>query len=179
MDTICQATEALIRLLQTEVDPHAVLVAADDVFEAVDVPALLLQGPTLVEDATRRTLAVWTARDQAAMTCQYGRFPRLYHLEFDLVASAGDEPSLLALVGKVTALYQQRPLLSVPELGELPLTEITPLGGWRRVNLSNLRQASGRCRIEDCPVGDTTMLTAGEGRLVGTPRIEMTLGGTT
>jgi len=29
-----------------------------------------------------------------------------------------------------------------------------PVGGLKRVNLSDLRQASGRCRIEDCPVYD-------------------------
>ncbi len=43
MDTIRLATEALIRLFQAEIDPHTLLVAADDVFEATDVPALLLQ----------------------------------------------------------------------------------------------------------------------------------------
>jgi len=177
MDTIRLATEALIRLLQAEIDPHTLLVAADDVFEATAVPALLLQGPTPVEDARRRTLAQWTERDQAAMTCRRGRYPRLYHLEFELIASAGTERSLLVLVGKVAALYQQRPLVSVSDLGDLPLTEITPLGGWRRVNLSNLRQASGRLRLEDCPVGDADALQTESGQLIGTPIIGVALGG--
>ena len=177
METMRQTTEALIRLLKTEIDPDAVLVAADDVFEAVQVPALLIQGPTLVEDARRRTPASWTLPDLEAMTCVIGQHPRLYHLDFDLVVSSGTEGTLLDLTGKIARLYQRIPLLVVPELGTLPLTELTPLGGMRRVNLSNLRQASGRCRIEDCPVGDDTMLATGEGRLVGTPRIEMILGG--
>jgi len=177
MDTIRLATEGLIRLFQAEVDPHTLLVAADDVYEAAEVPALLLQGPTPVEDARRRTLAQWTERDQATMTCRRGRYPRLYHLEFDLVASAGDERGLLTLVGAVAALYQRLPVLPVPEVGDLPLTEITPLGGWRRVNLSNLRQASGRLRIEDCPVGDADTVPTETGRLIGTPSISVDVGG--
>ena len=50
--------------------------------------------------------------------------------------------------------YQLHRVVSVPERGALPLTELVPLGGLRRVNLSDLRQSSGRCRIEDCPVYD-------------------------
>jgi len=177
MDTIRLATEALIRLFQVEIDPHTLLVAADDVFEATEVPALLLQGPTPVEDARRRTLARWTEKDQSAMTFRSGRHPRLYHLDFELIASAGDERSLLTLVGNVAALYQRRPLLQVLDLGALPLTEVTPLGGWRRVNLSNLRQASGRLRLEDCPVGDADALQTETGRLIRTPTIAVDFGG--
>ena len=94
-------------------DPHTLLVAADDVFEATDVPALLLQGPTPVEDSRRRTLAQWTERDQANMTFCSGRYPRLYHLDFEVVASAGDERTLLNRIGKVALLYQRIPILRV------------------------------------------------------------------
>jgi len=177
MDTIRLATEALIRLFQSEIDPHTLLVAADDVFEATEVPALLLQGPTPVEDARRRTLAQWTERDQGAMTFRSGRYPRLYHLEFELVATAGDERSLLTLIGNVAMLYQRIPLLLVPDLGALSLTEVTPLGGGRRVNLSNLRQASGRLRLEDCPVGDADALQTETGRLIRIPTIAVDFGG--
>jgi len=113
MDTIRLATEALIRLFQTDIDPHTLLVAADDVFEATDVPALLLQGPTPVEDSRRRTLAKWTERDQENMTFSSGRYPRLYHLDFEVVASAGDERTLLNRIGKVALLYQRIPILRV------------------------------------------------------------------
>ena len=177
MDTIRLVTETLLRLLKTEIATDAVLVAADDVFEATRVPALLLQGPLLIEDAPRRTLASWAACDRDAMTFVGGRYPRLYHLDFDLVVSTGTERDLLTLTGKLAFLYQRFPVLAVEGIGSLPLTELTPLGGMRRVNLSNLRQASGRCRIEDCPVGDDATLATGEGHLVGTPRIEVNLGG--
>jgi len=143
------------------------------------VPALLLQGPTLLEDARRRTLASWTREDRASMTFTGGVYPRLYHLDFDLVVSAGTERALLTLIGTVAAMYQRHPLLTVPELGRLPLTELTPLGGLRRVNLSNLRQASGRLRLEDCPVGDDVSLGRTTGSLVGAVRIDLGLGGPT
>ena len=177
MDTIRLATETLLRLLKTEIAPDAVLVAADDLFEAVKVPTLLLQGPLLTEDGPRRTLAPWATCDRDAMTFVGGRYPRLYHLDFELVVSTGTEQVLLKLTGRMALLYQRCPVLAVPELGVLPLTELTPLGGMRRVNLSNLRQASGRCRIEDCPVGDDASLATGDGRLIGAPRIELNLGG--
>jgi hypothetical protein len=173
MDTIRQATEALIRLLKTEIDPDAVLVASDDVFEAVQVPALLVQGPTLIEDARRRTLAHWTVRDQEQMTFVGGSYARLYHLDFDVVVSTGKACALLALIGKMALFYQQHPVLDVPNLCRLPVTELTSLGGLRRVNLSNLRQASGRLRLEDCPVGDEATLQTESGQLIATPHLEI------
>ena len=45
----------------------------------------------------------------------------------------------------------------------LNLTELVPLGGLARVNLSNLRQSSGRIRIESCPVYDGDLR---DGRLI-------------
>ncbi len=45
-----------------------------------------------------------------------------------------------------------------------------PLGGLKRVNLSNLRQASGRCRIEDCPIYDGRVST---GKLATGLKIEL------
>jgi hypothetical protein len=173
METMRLATEALLRLLRVEIDPGAVLVAADDVFEAVQVPALLLQGPTLVEDARRRTLAHWTVRDQEQLTYVGGPYARLYHLDFDVVVSTGKERELLALIGKMALFYQQHPVLDVPDLCRLPVTELTPLGGLRRMNLSNLRQASGRLRIEDCPVGDEAALQTESGSLIVTPCLEI------
>lgn len=177
METIRLTTEALIRLLKAEIDPDALLVAADDVFEAVKVPALLIQGPTLTEDARRRTLAQRAVCERETMTFIGGAYPRLYHLDFDLVLSAGTERALLSLTGQVACLYQRHPVLSVDDIGALPLTELTPLGGVRRVNLSNLRQASGRLRIEDCPVGDDAALQSQTGHLVGSVTVHVTNGG--
>ena len=55
---------------------------------------------------------------------------------------------------KVARFFQLYPILAIGQEGTLNVTELIPLGGLRRVNLSNLRQASGRLRIEDCPVYD-------------------------
>lgn len=177
MEMIRLATEALIRLLKTEVDPGAVLIAADDVFAATDVSALLLQGPTLTEDTRRRTLAHWAQRDQHTMTFTGGPYPRLYHLDFDVVVSTGTEQELLVMNGLMTILYQRHPVLMIPNIGALPMTELTPLGTLRRVNLSNLRQATGRLRIEDCPIGDDIQLQTETGRLIGAVAIDLALGG--
>jgi hypothetical protein len=45
-------------------------------------------------------------------------------------------------------------VIAIGQEGPLNLTERVPLGGLRRVNLSNLRQATGGLRMEDCPVYD-------------------------
>ncbi|MFW5864406.1 MAG: hypothetical protein ACOCVT_03035 [bacterium] len=65
-------------------------------------------------------------------------------------APSGSE--LLQYQQAFVALYQTHPTIHLPEGGALNFTEQTPVGGLQRVNLSNLRQASGRARIEDCPV---------------------------
>ena len=152
--TVRPVVETLIRLVKAEIDPDAVLVAADDVFEVPKVPSLILQGPTLVEDGDRRTQARMVEKNIPNLSYQACRHPRLYHLDFDVIVTAAHEGKLLDLEEQVARFYQVHPDLSVADRGSLPLTELVPLGGLRRVNLSNLRQSSGRCRIEDCPVYD-------------------------
>jgi len=129
-------------------------VCADDVFEVTNVPSIVLQGPTLSEDSDRRTTAMLTKRSESGLTFEQCRHPRLYHLDFDIIITTGKEAELLDLMEKIARFYQLLPTLSVGEHGSLNVTELVPLGGLKRVNLSNLRQASGRCRIEDCPVYD-------------------------
>ena len=53
--------------------------------------------------------------------------------------------------------------IAIADQGSLNLTELVPLGGLARVNLSNLRQSSGRIRIESCPVYDGDLR---DGRLI-------------
>ena len=143
-----------MRLVKSEVHPDAVLVSAEDMFEVTAVPSVVLQGPTLVEDAARRTLARQFRKNQGDLTFEERRHPRLYHLDFDVIVTTGKEGELLDLTEKIGRFYQLRPTLAVGEQGSLAITELAPLGGLKRVNLSNMRQASGRCRLEDCPVYD-------------------------
>ena len=85
MNTIRIVIETLVRLVQAEVLPEAVLVAPDDVFEVKRTPSLLLQGPTLVENAARRTPARLIEKNVASFTYEECRHPRLYHLDFDVI----------------------------------------------------------------------------------------------
>lgn len=154
MEMIREVVESFIRLAKSEMHSDAVLVCADDVFEVTDAPSVVLQGPTLSENGDRRTLAMRTTRNEANLTFEQCRHPRLYHLDFDIVVTTAKEAELLDLIEKIARFYQLHPVLTVGDHGSLSLTELVPLGGLKRVNLSNLRQASGRCRIEDCPVYD-------------------------
>ncbi len=154
MDTVRAVVETLIRLGKSEIDPKAVLVAADDAFEVKGEPSVILQGPTLTENRGRRTMALVFERQIPDLTYTKTRAPRLYHLDFDVVVTSATEAQLLDLTERVARFYQLFPILFLAGRGSLNVTELVSLGGLRRVNLSNLRQSSGRLRIEDCPVWD-------------------------
>ncbi len=172
MELIREVVETFVRLAKVEVDPGAVLVAADDMFEVTQTPSIILQGPTLSEDGGRRTLAKQVRKNQGDLTFELRRHPRLYHLDFDVIVTTGKEGELLDLTEKVARFYQLHPTLPVGEHGSLSITELVPLGGLKRVNLSNLRQSSGRCRIEDCPVYDGRMVT---GKLATGLKLELNM----
>jgi len=154
LELIREAVETFIRLWKSEVSPNAVLVSSDDIFEVTKPPSLVLQGPTVSENAARRTPAKMFTTHPEDLAYDERRHPRLYHLDFDVIATTGTEVELLTLMGKVARFYQVHTVMHIGDHGSLNLTELMPLGGLKRVNLSNLRQASGRCRIEDCPVYD-------------------------
>ncbi len=153
MFSVRHAVETFVRLVQAEILPGAVLVPPDDAVEVPRLPSLLLHGPTLVENRGRRTMARQVATDTEALTFEEQPYPRFYHLDFDVVATTAKEADLIDLVAKTVAFFAFHRALEVPPDGEmLPLTELTPMGGVARVNLTNLNQASGTYRIEDCPV---------------------------
>lgn len=172
MELIREVVETFIRLAKAEIDESAILVAADDVFEVTRTPSVILQGPTLVEDLARRTPARQVRKSQSDLTFEERRHPRLYHLEFDVIVTTGKESDLLDLTERVTRFYQLHPVLEVGEHGSLNVTELTPLGGLKRVNLSNLREVAGKCRIEDCPVYDGRVTA---GKLATGLRLELSL----
>lgn len=172
MDILREVVESFVRLAKSEIHPGAVLVCADDIFEVTDVPSVVFQGPTLSEDGSRRTPARQVKRDESSLTYEERRHPRLYHLDFDVIVTTGKESDLLDLTEKVARFYQLHPVLPVGEHGSLAITELTPLGGLKRVNLSNLRQSSGRCRIEDCPVYDGRVVT---GKLATGLKLELSI----
>ncbi len=170
MDVLREVVESFIRLAKSDIHPSTVMVCADDVFEVTDVPSVVLQGPTLSEDGDRRTPAMLTKRSEADLTFEQCRHPRLYHLDFDVIVTTGKESELLDLTERIARFYQLHPTFSVGEHGLLSITELVPLGGLKRVNLSNLRQSSGRCRIEDCPIYDGRVVS---GKLAAGLRLEL------
>ena len=154
MSTIQAATETLILLAKQAIHPDTVLVFVDDLFEVQSTPSVILQGPKLTEDRFRRGQAQLFDKNMADLSFEGCRFPRLYHLDFDLVVTADSEAELLQFQEAVSRFLQINPVIPITDQGELNLTELIPLGGLARVNLSNLRQSSGRLRIESCPVYD-------------------------
>jgi hypothetical protein len=163
LKTIQTATEALIRLAKQAIHPDTVIVFADDLFEVQSTPSVILQGPRLHEDRFRRNQAHLFEKTVADLSFEECSFPKLYHLDFDLVVTVDRESELLQFHESVSRFLQLNPVISVADQGELNLTELVPLGGLARVNLSNLRQSSGRLRIESCPVYDSDIRN---GRLI-------------
>jgi hypothetical protein len=107
LETVRTVVESFIRLVKAEIDPEAVLVAADDVFEVPKVPSLILQGPTLIENGERRTQARMVEKDVPHLSYEECRYPRLYHLDFDVIVTAAHEGELLDLQEKVARFYQR------------------------------------------------------------------------
>lgn len=165
-----KVVESFIRLAKTEIHPNAVLVASDDMFEVTKTPSVVLQGPTMVEDSRRHTQAKSVVKDISELVYSQSNYPRLYHLDFDIVITVDTESELLDFMEKVARFIQVHSTFQVAEHGSIGLTELTPLGGLKRINLSNLRQASGRYRIEDCPVYDGRVIT---GPLVAEVQLDM------
>ena len=145
-------TESLIRLMKEKVHTKCVLASSDDVFEVKRLPSILLQGPALKENKLRRCASTHFENNQVDLTTKQSRYPRYYHLDFKLVVTASTEAELLGFQGKLSAFLTDTPEIEIGQFGSLNLTEMEPLGSSRRVNLSNLRQCSGKLRIEDCPI---------------------------
>lgn len=154
MSTIQTVTETLIRLAKQVIHPDTVLVFSDDLFEVQRTPSVILQGPKLTEDRFRRSQCLLFEKNVAELTFEECRFPRLYHLDFDLIVTVDRESELLQFHEAVSRFLQLNSVIPIADQGQLNFTELIPLGGLSRVNLSNLRQSSGRLRIESCPVYD-------------------------
>ncbi len=154
MSTIQTATETLIRLAQQAIHPNTVLVFTDDLFEVQRTPSVILQGPKLTEDHLRRSQTRLIEKNFVDLSFEECCFPRLYHLDFDLVVTVDHEAELLQFQESVSRFLQLNPVIPITDQGELNLTELIPMGGLARVNISNLRQSSGHLRIESCPVYD-------------------------
>ena len=136
---IREVIEALIKKLQADVTPNTVLVPLNDYYEIKHTPSLLVIGPKLEENRSKRNSEKRVEVDRDNLSYTERNWPRYYQLDFDFVLTAANGMELLEL------------------------QEMVPLGGLERPNLSNLRQASGRYRIEDVEVFDHDVF---EGKIV-------------
>lgn len=153
MYSIREAVEQFIRLMKADISEDAVLVPPDDIFEAQRVPNLLIQGPTLKENKSRRTMAREIVKDVDSLTYDDRPYPRFYHLDFDLILTTTSDRELIDLSQKAVRFFSyHRELVIESDEPSLNLTELVAMGELKRVNLTNLRQMSGKYRIEDCPV---------------------------
>lgn len=144
--------EALIRVFQAGLHPGTVLVSSGDPFEVKETPSVTIHGPTIKENPNRRVAGRFFHKDLETMTFETGAHPRQYHLDFELVVTCATERELIGFLESTARFFGNHTELTVGERGTLPVTVLSPLGSVDRVNLSNLRQATGRFRVEDYPV---------------------------
>jgi len=161
--SIRETIEALIRKLQADVTPNTVLVPLNEFYDIKQVPSLIVIGPKMEENLAKRVSEKRVERDMANFTYTRRNWPRYYHLDFDFVLTADTGAELLDLQEKVIAFFLDNLEIAVSAECSYYLRELVPLGGLERPNLSNLRQASGRYRIEDIEVFDHQIE---EGKLV-------------
>ena len=153
MYSVRDAVEAFVRLAKAELPGDAVLAPPDEACEIQRVPGILLQGPRFEENRARRTMAKQVEKDAESLEFEEREYPRFYHLDFDVIATAATAADLIDLAAGAASFFARRREIEVPPDGDrLALSELAPVGGLARVNLSDLKQASGRCRVEDCAV---------------------------
>ena len=113
MSTIQTVTETLIRLAKQVIHPDTVLVFPDDLFEVQRTPSVILQGPKLTEDRFRRSQSRLFETNVAELSFEECRFPRLYHLDFDLVVTVDREAELLGFHESVSRFLQLYPFIAI------------------------------------------------------------------
>lgn len=146
------AADALIDRLRERVTPHTFLIERDDVFEVKRTPSLVLQGPDLTEHEARRSMEPVVSKDIASLTYELDQPVRFYHADFEVILTCAKQAQLFELQAKVLDMFASLSYLDLSNGPKLGITEITPMGGLKKPNLSNLRQSVGRYRIEDVPL---------------------------
>ncbi|OQA86115.1 MAG: hypothetical protein BWY28_02477 [bacterium ADurb.Bin236] len=159
---IREVVEALIKKLQADVTPNTVLVPINDYYEIKHTPSLLVIGPKLEENRSKRNSEKRVEVDRDNLSYTERNWPRYYHLDFDFVLTADTGAALLDLQEKGIAFFLDNREITTAD-ASFRLVELTPIGGLERPNYSNLRQASGRYRIEDVEVFDHDVV---EGKIV-------------
>ncbi len=163
MYSVREVIESLIRKLQAEVTPQAVLINKNDLFETTKIPSLVIQGPEVEENKDRRTKAREIVKDNDTRTYEERNYPHFYNFDFDFILTTGTEDELLDLQEKIIKFFLNNPEMAINEEEKVNLVELAPMGGLFRPNLSNLRQTVGKYRLEDVLVYDSSLT---QGKLI-------------
>jgi hypothetical protein len=115
LSTIQAVTETLIRLAKQAIHSNTVLVFADDLFEVQSTPSIILQGPKLTEDRLRRSQTRLFEKNMTDLGFEECRFPRLYHLDFDLMVTVDREAELLQFQEAVSCFLQLNPVIPIAD----------------------------------------------------------------
>lgn len=145
------ATEALVIALQDQVTPHTQLVPNSDYYEVKKTPSLVVIGPKIVENKSKRISEKLQDINIQNLAYEERRWPSYYHLDFEFLLTAKTGAELLDLIGRTTVFFIDNTSVAV-DSSVFNIVELIPIGGLDRPNLSNLRQASGKYRIEDVTV---------------------------
>ena len=86
--SIRETIETLIRRLKADVTPNTVLVPLNEYYEIKQVPSLIVIGPKMEENRSKRVSEKRVERDLANFTYTRRNWPRYYHLDFDFVLTA-------------------------------------------------------------------------------------------
>lgn len=152
MYSVRDVIEQFIRKLQLDVTLNTVMISKNEQFETENLPSLIVHGADILENRSRRTMTKLVVTDEPALTYQQWNHPRFYNFDFQLILTANMDSELLDLQEKIMQFFITNPVLVINAEDVVPMHEITPIGGLDRPNLSNLRQASGKYRLEDLEV---------------------------
>lgn len=158
--TLSAAVSALITEAASHICEHSVLAPADDEYEITNPPVLIFVGPTVKKSGLEHGIGEEEFYDEDEAAFTISATPVLYDLHFEVIAAAESGEDLLDVQQAAMSFLAEHDSIAIDEFGSLPLDEVTPIGGGQRVNLSNIRQATGEWVLRGFPVYDTRTLTA-------------------
>ncbi len=165
MYSVREAVEAFVLRLQSGVTPNVVLIGKNDLHETQNIPGIILQGPSVMENKSRHTPPGATKQyitNEPALTHEERDYPHFFNFDFNLMITCNTHAELVDLQEKVLQFFLYNATLDVTVDDKIHLHEITPVGGLEMPNLSNLRQAVGQYRMEDVVIYNSDTPVSGK-----------------
>jgi len=143
--------EALIRKLQSDVTQNTSLVPPNDYYEIKQTPSLLVIGPKLEENRSKRVSEKRIEVDRDNLSYTERNWPRYYHLDFDFVLTAANGVELLDLQEKAIVFFLDNLEIIITGFS-FNLREMVPIGGLDRPNYSicGKRRGDTELRTSKC-----------------------------